>query len=275
MLCPTQMTFGANNTENISSNPAVAPPKMTPKPKAASKGEGSVDKNRAVVKGSWTKEEDDKLVMLVTQYGAKRWSHIASHLEGRISKQCRERWHNQLNPNVRKDPWTEEEDQIILQQHRNHGNSWAEMAKMLVGRTDNAIKNRFNATLKRRLQEESEGGEGGDGSGAARKRPRAAGKKTKKVPEGFHPTRRWANSGSRAGDSAGLRITLPHAATLSYTVSSEGVRLTNREIDRLAESHDDTLKFTAGLGGVSGVGGHHQQAHLGSLGAMSAVGMKK
>ena len=45
-----------------------------------------------MVKGPWTEEEDGKVVELVSKYGAKRWSLIASHLQGRIGKQCRERW---------------------------------------------------------------------------------------------------------------------------------------------------------------------------------------
>jgi hypothetical protein len=121
-------------------------------------------------------------VQLATQFGAKHWSHIASHLAGRTQAQCRERWHNQVNPAVCKDPWTEKEDLTILNQHKAHGNSWAAMAKLLHGRTNNAIKNRFYSTLKRRLQQE-EGGDGADG-GAMRKRPRTTGKKTKKIPDG-------------------------------------------------------------------------------------------
>jgi hypothetical protein len=37
---------------------------------------------------------------LVAMYGAKKWSLIAQKLPGRIGKQCRERWHNHLNPNI-------------------------------------------------------------------------------------------------------------------------------------------------------------------------------
>ena len=44
-----------------------------------------------VIKGPWTKEEDEKVIDLVQKLGAKRWSVIASHLQGRIGKQCRER----------------------------------------------------------------------------------------------------------------------------------------------------------------------------------------
>ncbi|XP_010254092.1 PREDICTED: myb-related protein 3R-1-like isoform X2 [Nelumbo nucifera] len=107
--------------------------------------------NPELVKGPWSKEEDDIIVELVNKFGAKKWSIIAQALPGRIGKQCRERWHNHLNPAINKDAWTQEEELTLIQAHQIYGNKWAELTKFLPGRTDNAIKNHWNSSVKKKL----------------------------------------------------------------------------------------------------------------------------
>ncbi|KAK4774772.1 hypothetical protein SAY86_009707 [Trapa natans] len=107
--------------------------------------------NPELVKGPWSKEEDAKITELVNKYGPKKWSTIAQHLPGRIGKQCRERWHNHLNPAINKEAWTQEEELVLIRAHQRHGNKWAKLTEFLPGRTDNAIKNHWNSSVKKKI----------------------------------------------------------------------------------------------------------------------------
>eukprot|EP00947_MAST-08B_sp_MAST-8B-sp1_P001717 g1717.t1 len=167
--------------------------------------------NPSVVKGkgSWTAQEDEKLSALVKKHGHNKWSFIGKFLPGRIGKQCRERWHNHLNPSLRKVPWTPEEEKVVIEARARLGNRWAQIARMLPGRSDNDVKNRWYASLRKRVENtalngtvESKASEiAGEAPGGAAASKNAGGAKS--TSGGGKPPRKRARTASRKAGMAG------------------------------------------------------------------------
>ena len=91
----------------------------------------------------FSQEEDEQLRQLVEKYGENAWLSISNEMNGRSSRQCRERWLNYLSPRLNNGEWTEEEDSILLEKQKELGTSWTRISKFLPGRTDQMCKNRF------------------------------------------------------------------------------------------------------------------------------------
>ncbi|KAL7604105.1 transcription factor MYB98 [Lactuca sativa] len=127
------------------------------KNKAKRKSSNKGWRKPVIVKGQWNSDEDRLLVQLVKQHGDTKWSKIAEKLPGRIAKQCRDRWQNHLRPDITKDAWSEEEDKLLIAIHKEVGNKWSEIARRLPGRSENTIKNHWNATKRRQLSSRRRG----------------------------------------------------------------------------------------------------------------------
>ncbi|KAL7534229.1 hypothetical protein ACHAWF_004764 [Thalassiosira exigua] len=102
-------------------------------------------------KGSWTAGEDSILRSKYRLFGNK-WSKISEFLPGRTGKQCRERFMNHLDPNLKKCEWSDDEEAILIGMHKYHGNKWSIIAKNLPGRSDNDVKNHWYSTIARKFQ---------------------------------------------------------------------------------------------------------------------------
>ncbi|KAM3423800.1 hypothetical protein BST61_g1202 [Cercospora zeina] len=107
-------------------------------------------------RGPWSQAEDNLLLHLVDQYGASNWVRISSTIQTRSPKQCRERFHQNLKPNLNHDPITPEEGVLIEQMVAEMGKRWAEIARRLRGRSDNAVKNWWNGGMNRRRRNQQQ-----------------------------------------------------------------------------------------------------------------------
>ncbi|AET00077.1 putative transcription factor MYB-HB-like family [Medicago truncatula] len=104
-------------------------------------------------KGTWSKEEDEILKAYVEKHGTRNWNEVSKNAGLiRCGKSCRLRWYNHLQPDVKKGPFSEEEKSKVFEFYIKYGEfKWSKLAHELPGRSDNDIKNFWNAR-KRKLE---------------------------------------------------------------------------------------------------------------------------
>ncbi|KAL8150177.1 hypothetical protein V2J09_019985 [Rumex salicifolius] len=110
-------------------------------------------KERRIV--TWTPEEDDILREQIRTHGTGNWTIIASKFKDKTTRQCRRRWYTYLNSDYKKGGWSPEEDLLLCEAQKMYGNRWTEIAKVVSGRTDNAVKNRFTTLCKKKAKNQA------------------------------------------------------------------------------------------------------------------------
>lgn len=108
----------------------------------------------------WTEAEDKMLLEMARKCSAKHWEYVAQAVAAvsggsvskKTAKQCRERWHNHLNPDIKAAPMSPEEEATLFQLHRETGNKWSDISHQMSGRTDNAVKNYFFCRLRKMIR---------------------------------------------------------------------------------------------------------------------------
>ncbi|KAL1330098.1 hypothetical protein HN51_047254 [Arachis hypogaea] len=83
------------------------------------------------------------------------WAIIASKFKDKTTRQCRRRWYTYLNSDFKKGGWSPEEDMLLCEAQKLYGNRWTEITKVVSGRTDNAVKNRFSMLCRKRQKYEA------------------------------------------------------------------------------------------------------------------------
>ncbi|KAL6626826.1 hypothetical protein ACP70R_030552 [Stipagrostis hirtigluma subsp. patula] len=154
-------------------------------------------------KGLWSPEEDERLASHIARFGVSCWSSIPE-LTGlqRCGKSCRLRWMNYLRPDLKRGRFSQQEEELIMALHKALGNSWSQIAARLPGRSDNEIKNFWNARQRKKLRQKEASTAGSKDPAASRRHGDDDGR-TKPAPAVLNPFPSLEDQPRYAGHVAG------------------------------------------------------------------------
>ena len=83
-----------------------------------------------IKKSAWTAEEDKLLIELFTKHGPK-WSSFCGQIPGRTDDACSKRYRESLDPNLKREEWTPEEDDMLMEAYNSIGGKWGQVGQSL------------------------------------------------------------------------------------------------------------------------------------------------
>lgn len=89
---------------------------------------------------TFTKKNDQKLIAIVNQFGTSDWKKVAEKMPTFTARQCKDRYNIYLKEVNRQEPWTSEEDNLLIQLQAEFGSHWTHISKFFNGRNINNIK---------------------------------------------------------------------------------------------------------------------------------------
>lgn len=107
----------------------------------------TIDSSNRPLKGNWSGKEDDYIRNFVEKHGFKNIS--GCKLPNRSLKSIKDRWHNTLKPHISKEPWTIEEDYLLMRLYLRLGPKWKILSSIFRNRGGLDIKNRFYSTIRK------------------------------------------------------------------------------------------------------------------------------
>jgi hypothetical protein len=111
--------------------------------------EGEIEPKEPPVRANFTPTEDAQLLALVQRYG-KHWTQLAEEMPGRTGEQCRHRWSEYLNPDLKTDEFTEQEDRLLEAIVKAPRLRWSVFRAQFPGKSDTRLKNRWNVLDRKR-----------------------------------------------------------------------------------------------------------------------------